>query len=202
MRFKAEEISDLTFPISPVSGYSKKDVDDFLRNVTKDYKNFELSIQEYKDNLMLLEDENTLLEERLNAAKIKYKEERKRILEREQQSQELNYYENRTLSNENLNQELTVSQKIAFSLIKEAKQEATRIYEEADRYYLEKKADSKKAVENILSNATNQKRELEHTKLKMIEQLNETTEKVVYFYNQMEEDYKKVILNFKEDKEQ
>ncbi|MGH1833366.1 DivIVA domain-containing protein [Enterococcus gilvus] len=202
MRFKAEEISDLTFPISPVSGYSKKDVDDFLRNVTKDYKNFELSIQEYKDNLMLLEDENTLLEERLNAAKIKYKEERKRILEREQQSQELNYYENRTLSNENLNQELTVSQKIAFSLIKEAKQEATRIYEEADRYYLEKKADSKKAVENILFNATNQKRELEHTKLKMIEQLNETTEKVVYFYNQMEEDYKKVILNFKEDKEQ
>ena len=202
MRFKADEISDLTFPISPVSGYSKKDVDDFLRNVTKDYKNFELSIQEYKDNLMLLEDENTLLEERLNTAKIKYKEERKRILEREQQSQELNYYENRTLSNENLNQELTVSQKIAFSLIKEAKQEATRIYEEADRYYLEKKADSKKAVENILSNATNQKRELEHTKLKMIEQLNETTEKVVYFYNQMEEDYKKVILNFKEDKEQ
>lgn len=136
MKLLAEEIRNLTFPSSAM-GYKKKDVDDFLVKVAKDYDDFQRKLDQSKHETKAAEEEKQeLLKKQLEqrAADVK------RSVDLEQENERLKRQIDDLLTtsvSENLNEEasLTLAQKIALRIEQEAKEEAQLIKNEADHYY-------------------------------------------------------------------
>ncbi|MGM0168673.1 hypothetical protein IGI39_004428 [Enterococcus sp. AZ135] len=138
MKFDIEGIKNITFP-SGAMGYKKKDVDDFLSYVAKDYGSYQRQLEGKKQETEAVEKEKQELLRELN----KQKEADMTALEKIKQEnqalkQQLTILQTESVSN-NLNEDtaLSLAQKVALRIEKQAKEEAQEILTSADHYYNE-----------------------------------------------------------------
>lgn len=138
MKFDVEAIKNLTFP-SGAMGYKKKDVDDFLTYVAKDYGSYKRMLEKSKQETAEAEKEKQELQQTLEeqqkahqAALAKVKQEKQAL------KQQLTSLQTESVSN-NLNEDtaLSLAQKVALRIEKQAKEEAQAIKTNADQYYQE-----------------------------------------------------------------
>ena len=138
MKFDVEGIKNLTFP-SGAMGYKKKDVDDFLTYVAKDYGSYKRMLEKSKQETAAAEKEKQELQQTLEeqqkahqAALAKVKQENQAL------KQQLTSLQTESVSN-NLNEDtaLSLAQKVALRIEKQAKEEAQVIKTNADQYYQE-----------------------------------------------------------------
>lgn len=142
MKFSVEDIKNLTFP-SGAMGYRKKDVDDFLSYVARDYKSYQQQVQNFKAEA----EEVTAEKEKLE----KDSEQQRRqdlqkmdelIRENKELKRKLNEFRVSSQTSEIIEvHELTLSQKVALKIEKQAQEEARKIREEADAYRDERLAE-------------------------------------------------------------
>lgn len=138
MKFNEEDIKNTTFP-SGAMGYKKKDVDDFLGYVAKDYGSYKRQLDKSKQETEAAEKEKQELLKRLE----KQKAEGATALEKVKQEnqalkQQLTDLQTESVSN-NLNEDtaLSLAQKVALRIERQAKEEAQVILTNADKYYEE-----------------------------------------------------------------
>lgn len=193
MKFKGTELHHMTFSTSAVRGYRKKDVDDFLVHVAKDYKDFELRLEELRNDVSELEEEKEQLEERIE----RLKQERRTLNTAHQEAlhalrQELIHSElpANPSSSDNNKQELLVAQTIALSLEKEAKEQASLKIEEADRYYASQVAQARQFKEALFSDLEKNQRQLAQSKEEILSSLERTTEGFLTIYEKLNSRYK------------
>lgn len=138
MKFNVEGIKNLTFP-SGAMGYKKKDVDDFLVYVAKDYGSYQRQLESSKEETETVSKEKqevlkTLEEQKAtDAARLeKIKQENQAL------KQQLIALQTESVSN-NMNEDtaLSLAQKVALRIEKQAKEEAQMIRTNADDYYEE-----------------------------------------------------------------
>ncbi|MBO0459923.1 DivIVA domain-containing protein [Enterococcus hulanensis] len=138
MKFDVEGIKNLTFP-SGAMGYKKKDVDDFLIYVAKDYGSYQRQLEKSKQETEEAEQEKQALLKKLEEQKAadaatleKFKQENQAL------KQQITSLQTESVSN-NLNEDtaLSLAQKVALRIEKQAKEEAQERLMHADRYYEE-----------------------------------------------------------------
>lgn len=136
MKFNEEGIKNITFP-SGAMGYKKKDVDDFLTYVAKDYGSYQRMLEKSKQEVEGLEKEKQVLLRKLEDQKNKGRD----TLESLRQENlalkhQIKAIQTESVSN-NLNEDATLSlaQKVALRIEKQAKEEAQIIVTNADRHY-------------------------------------------------------------------
>lgn len=138
MKFDVEGIKNLTFP-SGAMGYKKKDVDDFLIYVAKDYGSYQRQLEKSKQEIEEAEQEKQELLKKLEEQKAadaatleKFKQENQAL------KQQITSLQTESVSN-NLNEDtaLSLAQKVALRIEKQAKEEAQERLMHADRYYEE-----------------------------------------------------------------
>ena len=138
MKFDVEGIKNLTFP-SGAMGYKKKDVDDFLIYVAKDYGSYQRQLEKSKQETEEAEQEKQELLKKLEEQKAadaatleKFKQENQAL------KQQITSLQTESVSN-NLNEDtaLSLAQKVALRIEKQAKEEAQERLMHADRYYEE-----------------------------------------------------------------
>lgn len=138
MKFSVKDIKNLTFPTGAM-GYRKKDVDDFLSYVVKDYQSAQQQIKNLKADL-----EDVTAEKEI----VMHTSKQQRAFDQEKIEELLN--ENRRLKQQlsaiqirnrapkpGETKELTLSQKVALKIESQAQDEAQRIRKEANAYYEE-----------------------------------------------------------------
>ena len=197
MKFKGTELPHITFSTSTVRGYKKQDVDDFLFHISKDYKNFELRIQELKEDMKVLEEEKAAIEEYVEVLK----EEQQRAQKKQQKElqklrKELSeaYPLMEKDGEYSKKQALNISQKIGFSLRKEAEKEAREIREQADMYCSIQVANVQDVKKQLLEEVAEEKNKLEELQGKIVRELSETSGSVNKIFNQLEERYEQLLL--------
>lgn len=147
MKFSIDGLKNLTFP-SGAMGYKKKDVDDFLSYVAKDYGSYQRQLEKSKtDNEELQQEKDELLkkfDEQKDAHEAtleKFRQENQAL------KTQINTFQTTSVSN-NLNEDtaLSLSQKVALRIEKQAKEEAAVIKTNADEYYAQqlKKMEAKR----------------------------------------------------------
>lgn len=138
MKFNEEGIKNTTFP-SGAMGYKKKDVDDFLTYVAKDYGSYQRQLERSKQKTEAVEKEKQELLKKIDQQKAadaatleKFKQENQAL------KQQLTDLQTESVSN-NLNEDtaLSLAQKVALRIEKQAKEEAHVILTNADKYYEE-----------------------------------------------------------------
>lgn len=138
MKFSVEDIKNLTFPSSAM-GYKKKDVDDFLTYVAKDYGSYQRQLEKSQLETKAAEKETKkLLVELENQKRQDEDKFAKAIQENLALKQELSSCQTTSVFN-NLDDDRTLSlaQKVALKIEKNAQEEAKTIIEKADCYYEE-----------------------------------------------------------------
>lgn len=138
MKFNEEGVKNITFP-SGAMGYKKKDVDDFLAYAAKDYGSFQRQLEKSRQETEAANKEKQELLQRLE----KQKAANMAILEKIKQEnqvlkQQLTAIQTESVSN-NLNEDtaLSLAQKVALRIEKQAKEDAQVILTNADQYYEE-----------------------------------------------------------------
>lgn len=138
MKFDVEGIKNLTFP-SGAMGYKKQDVDDFLTYVAKDYGSFQRQLEQSREETKQAEATLTKLQldfdtyKKKDAASIAQVEKENQALKQQLMEQQLAP----ASSALNEGQALSLAQKIALRIEKQAQEDAQKILEEANRYYEE-----------------------------------------------------------------
>lgn len=192
VKFKGTELHHMTFSTSAVRGYKKQDVDDFLVHVAKDYKDFELRLEELRSEISELEEEKEQLEERIET----FKQEKRKLSSAHQEElhalrQELIHSGKPSAgtSQDSNSQELLVAQNIALSLEKEAKEQASMKIEEADRYYASQVANARQFKEDLFSDLEKNQRLLTQSKEEILYSLERTTESFLNIYEKLASRY-------------
>lgn len=188
VKFKGTELHHMTFSTSAVRGYKKQDVDDFLVHVAKDYKDFELRLEELRSEISELEEEKEQLEERIET----FKQEKRKLSSAHQKElhtlrQELIH--SGVSSTGDGSQELLVAQNIALSLEKEAKEQASLKIEEADRYYASQVAQVRQFKKELFSDLEKNQRLLMQSKEEILYSLERTTEGFLNVYEKLNSRY-------------
>lgn len=138
MKFNEEGIKNITFP-SGAMGYKKKDVDDFLTYVAKDYGSYQRQLERSKQETKAAEKEKQELYKKLEKQKAEAATALEKIKQENQGlKQQLTTLQTESVSN-NLNEDtaLSLAQKVALRIEKQAKEEAQVILTNADQYYEE-----------------------------------------------------------------
>lgn len=141
MKFSVEDIKNLTFP-NGAMGYRRKDVDDFLSYVARDYKSYQQQVINFKEEVEGVTAEKERLEasyEKQHRLDLQKMEEL--IKENKELQRKLDEAKVRSQSSgigETL--ELTLSQKVALKIEKQAQADAQKTRLEADAYYEERLA--------------------------------------------------------------
>lgn len=138
MKFNEEGIKNITFP-SGAMGYKKKDVDDFLTYVAKDYGSYQRQLERSKQETEAAEKEKQELYKKLEKQKAEAATALEKIKQENQGlKQQLTTLQTESVSN-NLNEDtaLSLAQKVALRIEKQAKEEAQVILTNADQYYEE-----------------------------------------------------------------
>lgn len=139
MKFSVEGIKNLTFP-SGAMGYKKKDVDDFLVYVAKDYGSYQRQLEKSKEETATVEKEKQELLKKLEEQKAEDAATLEKIKQENQAlKQQITEIQTESVSN-NLNEDtaLSLAQKVALRIEKQAKEEAQVILNNANQYYEEK----------------------------------------------------------------
>lgn len=138
MKFSIEGIQNLTFPTG-TRGYKKRDVDDFLSYIVKDYESYQRQLEYLREEKEIVETEKQEIEKKMEKQTIKDSatiEMLKR--ENEKLKQEVDDFQTSSLSNYfTEDATLSLAQKIALRIERQAKEEAQKIKEEAEQYYQE-----------------------------------------------------------------
>lgn len=138
MKFNEEGIKNITFP-SGAMGYKKKDVDDFLAYVAKDYGSYQRLLERNKQEAEVFEKEKQELLKKLEGQKDAEAATLEKIKQENQAlKQQITAIQTESVSN-NLNEDtaLSLAQKVALRIEKQAKEEAEVILTNADHYYEE-----------------------------------------------------------------
>lgn len=138
MKFSVKDIKNLTFP-NGAMGYKKKDVDDFLSYVAKDYVSYQQQINHLKADLEEVTAEKEIIQHtsqhqrRFDLDKLEELLNENRTLKRQLEAAQVR---NRAPKpGETL--ELSLSQKVALKIESQAQDDALKIRKKADAYYQE-----------------------------------------------------------------
>lgn len=138
MKFDEEGIKKITFPSGAV-GYKKKDVDDFLTYVAKDYGSYRRQLEKSRQEAEALEEEKQGLLKKIAEQKTVEDAE----LEKIKQENQVLKQQMAAIQAESVSSQLTehtslsLAQKVALRIEKQAKEEAQVIVANADQYYEE-----------------------------------------------------------------
>lgn len=152
MKFSIEDLKNLTFP-NGAMGYKKKDVDDFLSYVAKDYGSYQRQLERSNEEKETLQQENQDLLAKLEDQRITHEATLEKFKQENQAlKKQINTLQTTSVSN-NLNEDtaLSLAQKVALRIEKQAKEEAEVIKTNADQYYAEqlhKMEEKRKAIES------------------------------------------------------
>lgn len=138
MKFSVEGIKNLTFP-SGAMGYKKKDVDDFLVYVAKDYGSYQRQLEKSKEETATVKKEKQELLKKIEEQKAEDAATLEKIKQENQAlKQQITEIQTESVSN-NLNEDtaLSLAQKVALRIEKQAKEEAQVILNNANQYYEE-----------------------------------------------------------------
>ena len=138
MKFSVKDIKNLTFPTTAM-GYRKKDVDDFLSYVAKDYASCQQQIKNLKADLEDVTAEKEIIlhtsqqQRRFDLEKLEELLNENRMLKRQLEAAQVRNRAPRP--GETV--ELSLSQKVALKIESQAQDEAIKIRKQADAYHQE-----------------------------------------------------------------
>lgn len=190
MKFDVEGIKNLTFP-SGAMGYKKKDVDDFLIYVAKDYGSYQRQLEKSKQETEEAEQENQALLKKLEEQKAtdaatleKFKQENQAL------KQQITLLQTESVSN-NLNEDtaLSLAQKVALRIEKQAKEEAQERLMHADRYYEEQVRKLEQKRKEISSEVVTSLSELIGSERMIVASIDTVKQEYVRLMNVIRENY-------------
>lgn len=160
MKFSEVDLKNYTFP-SGAFGYKKKDVDDFLSYVAKDYASYQRRLEKSKQETQALETEKRQLIQELEKQEEAHT---KKLAELEQENkrleQELDDMETTSIASRFDDEgTLSLAQKVALRIEKQAEEEALLIKKNADQYHanqLEAINQKKRHLNSEVANSLNQ----------------------------------------------
>ncbi|MBU5360874.1 DivIVA domain-containing protein [Enterococcus raffinosus] len=193
MKFNEEDIKNTTFP-SGAMGYKKRDVDDFLINVAKDYGSYQRQLDRSKQEAEAAEREKQELLSQLE----KQKAEGSQALEKTKQEkqvlkQQLTDLQTESVSN-NLNEDtvLSLAQKVALRIEKQAKEEAQLILTNADQYYEEQLKKLEMKRKEIGSEVVNSFSDLIGSERMIVASIDTVKQEYVRLMNDIREKYEEL----------
>ncbi|MGM0125819.1 hypothetical protein IGI37_003220 [Enterococcus sp. AZ194] len=151
MKFTTEQIRNISFP-SGTRGYKRRDVEDFLSYVVRDYHSFEQRIKELEKAVQTEETRLTAQKEasekQTELYQVQLKQKNQEVFELKQQ---LDRALMGTLHQEDEvdQQKLLLSQKIAMSLEEQAEARAKEIVKEAENYHAQVVTKLRKQEEQV-----------------------------------------------------
>ncbi|MBO0412541.1 DivIVA domain-containing protein [Enterococcus hulanensis] len=190
MKFDVEGIKNLTFP-SGAMGYKKKDVDDFLIYVAKDYGSYQRQLEKSKQETEEAEQEKQELLKKLEEQKAadaatleKFKQENQAL------KQQITSLQTESVSN-NLNEDtaLSLAQKVALRIEKQAKEEAQEKLMHADRYYEEQVRKLEQKRKEISSEVVTSLSELIGSERMIVASIDTVKQEYVRLMNVIRENY-------------
>lgn len=190
MKFNEEGIKNITFP-SGAMGYKKKDVDDFLTYVAKDYGSYKRQLDRSKQETEAVEKEKQELLKQIEkqntesaAALEKIKQENQTL------KQQLEALQTESVVN-NLNEDtaLSLAQKVALRIEKQAKEEAQVILTNADQYYEEQLRKLELKRKKIDSEVVNSLSELIGSERMIVASIDTVKQEYVRLMNVIRENY-------------
>lgn len=190
MKFDVEGIKNLTFP-SGAMGYKKKDVDDFLIYVAKDYGSYQRQLEKSKQEIEEAEQEKQALLKKLEEQKAadaatleKFKQENQAL------KQQITLLQTESVSN-NLNEDtaLSLAQKVALRIEKQAKEEAQERLMHADRYYEEQVRKLEQKRKEISSEVVTSLSELIGSERMIVASIDTVKQEYVRLMNVIRENY-------------
>ena len=190
MKFDVEGIKNLTFP-SGAMGYKKKDVDDFLIYVAKDYGSYQRQLEKSKQETEEAEQEKQELLKKLEEQKTadaatleKFKQENQAL------KQQITLLQTESVSN-NLNEDtaLSLAQKVALRIEKQAKEEAQERLMHADRYYEEQVRKLEQKRKEISSEVVTSLSELIGSERMIVASIDTVKQEYVRLMNVIRENY-------------
>ena len=190
MKFDVEGIKNLTFP-SGAMGYKKKDVDDFLIYVAKDYGSYQRQLEKSKQETEAAEQEKQELLKKLEEQKAadaatleKFKQENQAL------KQQITLLQTESVSN-NLNEDtaLSLAQKVALRIEKQAKEEAQERLMHADRYYEEQVRKLEQKRKEISSEVVTSLSELIGSERMIVASIDTVKQEYVRLMNVIRENY-------------
>lgn len=190
MKFDVEGIKNLTFP-SGAMGYKKKDVDDFLIYVAKDYGSYQRQLEKSKQETEEAEKEKQALLKKLEEQKAadaatleKFKQENQAL------KQQITSLQTESVSN-NLNEDtaLSLAQKVALRIEKQAKEEAQERLMHADRYYEEQVRKLEQKRKEISSEVVTSLSELIGSERMIVASIDTVKQEYVRLMNVIRENY-------------
>ncbi|MDT2661045.1 DivIVA domain-containing protein [Enterococcus hulanensis] len=190
MKFDVEGIKNLTFP-SGAMGYKKKDVDDFLIYVAKDYGSYQRQLEKSKQETEEAEQEKQALLKKLEEQKAadaatleKFKQENQAL------KQQITSLQTESVSN-NLNEDtaLSLAQKVALRIEKQAKEEAQERLMHADRYYEEQVRKLEQKRKEISSEVVTSLSELIGSERMIVASIDTVKQEYVRLMNVIRENY-------------
>ena len=193
MKFNEEDIKNTTFPRGAM-GYKKRDVDDFLINVAKDYGSYQRQLDRSKQEAEAAEREKQELLSQLE----KQKAEGSQALEKTKQEkqvlkQQLTDLQTESVSN-NLNEDtvLSLAQKVALRIEKQAKEEAQLILTNADQYYEEQLKKLEMKRKEIGSEVVNSFSDLIGSERMIVASIDTVKQEYVRLMNDIREKYEEL----------
>lgn len=193
MKFDVEGIKNLTFP-SGAMGYKKKDVDDFLIYVAKDYGSYQRQLEKSKQETEEAEKEKQALLKKLEEQKAadtatleKFKQENQAL------KQQITSLQTESVSN-NLNEDtaLSLAQKVALRIEKQAKEEAQERLVHADRYYEEQVRKLEQKRKEISSEVVTSLSELIGSERMIVASIDTVKQEYVRLMNVIRENYEEL----------
>lgn len=193
MKFDVEGIKNLTFP-SGAMGYKKKDVDDFLIYVAKDYGSYQRQLEKSKQEIEEAEKEKQALLKKLEEQKAadaatleKFKQENQVL------KQQITSLQTESVSN-NLNEDtaLSLAQKVALRIEKQAKEEAQERLMHADRYYEEQVRKLEQKRKEISSEVVTSLSELIGSERMIVASIDTVKQEYVRLMNVIRENYEEL----------
>lgn len=190
MKFDVEGIKNLTFP-NGAMGYKKKDVDDFLIYVAKDYGSYQRQLEKSKQETEEAEKEKQTLLKKLEEQKAadaatleKFKQENQAL------KQQITSLQTESVSN-NLNEDtaLSLAQKVALRIEKQAKEEAQERLMHADRYYEEQVRKLEQKRKEISSEVVTSLSELIGSERMIVASIDTVKQEYVRLMNVIRENY-------------
>lgn len=193
MKFNEEGIKNITFP-SGAMGYKKKDVDDFLTYVAKDYGSYKRQLDRSKKETEDVEREKQMLLKKLEKQKAEDATALEKIKQENQAlKQQLVDLQTESVSN-NLNEDtaLSLAQKVALRIEKQAKEEAQVILTNADQYYEEQLKKLEMKRKEIDSEVVNSLSELIGSERMIVASIDTVKQEYVRLMNVIRENYEDI----------
>lgn len=193
MKFSEEGIKNITFP-SGAMGYKKKDVDDFLTYVAKDYGSYQRQLEKSKQETAAIEKEKEDLLKKLEEQQAHEKSILEKIKQENQALKEqLTALQTESVSN-NLNEDtaLSLAQKVALRIEKQAKEEAHEIIRNADHYYQEQSRKLEQKRKEIGSEVVTSLSELIGSERMIVASIDTVKQEYVRMMNVIRENYEEL----------